>query len=828
MNHIKFNLILLLLLLAASATSEGLSFFSQTSGERDAVVTDAGYWRGYFNIVQALSTRNPDIKVKESSGADDLNWLPEKTLPAKSPSIKVTKFLKPLGGSVRLLQCVYDKSNLKESRPFVNGRLNTSENNWTCKLKSAPVPGEKEAIDLTLVFKLTRGSAISSGVAIVFDFPDWNTDNYVMIPASVYNGNRNRIVNRRYAAGLDRIDLYRKDLPLTTVDLPQLSPEPGMPSRIEVSACNATTPAMCFYNKKNRKAFIVLSEQGVRVGNGIMDNGFIIEESPDRSQVTFVISAPGVRERKPEFIGFSASPDRGINWKSGDDLTLKLRLYLFETPDIAGVLEKFMSVRKTVTGTNHPRNLIPFSEITRLMTNNIDNRFYNGKDFRFYCPENADWISFGWVGGLMDTYPMLVLGDSLHLDRVSGTFDFAIPRAQGKAGYFYGALNFDGKCFGREGYDEYPEICLTRKNGDVLFWMIKQFELLKAQGKANAIKPDWEKNIKRLAQAFDDTWKKDGQWGNFVNNQTGEVAVYNTTSGANAIGGLALASKYFNNPGWLKTAKEAAEFYYNHDFLGLGMTTGACADILQNADSESAAGLMTSLMVLYELTGDAMWLERSRNLANLCATWTVSYDYELPRDTELARLGAKLAGVVWASTQNKHGAPGICTSSGDPLFKIYRATGDIRYAELMHDIVHAHAEGIQPNGWITERLTYCDADSRGSRGTGGRTGWNELNGILMAMELPGIYLQTDKDEVYVFDHAEAKVLKRTKEGVVLSITNPTDFDAVISIFAETAADSEKPLGYTSFLKWPKVELKRGETGLFNINISGKSIKPILN
>ena len=84
------------------------------------------------------------------------------------------------------------------------------------------------------------------------------------------------------------------------------------------------------------------------------------------------------------------------------------------------------------------------------------------------------------------------------------------------------------------------------------------------------------------------------------------------------------------------------------------------------------------------------------------------------REPELAQLGTKIAGAVWASTQNKHGAPGICASSGDPLFKIYRASGDVRYADLMHDILHAHAEGIQPDGEICERLTYCDADSRGT------------------------------------------------------------------------------------------------------------------
>lgn len=758
------------------------------------------------------------------SGKEAISWNTKKEAGAKT---LLDNFLVPLNGTFRPLVCGYDKARLTSIHTFANGEINTERSTWSVKTKTDKVAGQPDALDLTVSVKLHKGVAASTGIALAFDIANWSADNYVMIPASVYNGNRNRIEDRAYATGLDRKDLYRKDLPLTTADLPQLSPEPGKPSKIEVSACNATTPAICFYNRKNRRAFIALAEQGIRIGNALLDNGLIIEESPDRSHATLVISAPGVRERKPEFIGFSKSPDRGIQWKAGDEITLHLRLYSFKTPGIPGILDKFMKVRKEVTGPNHPRNLIPLSEVARLMANNIDKRFYNGADAKFYCPENANWISFGWIGGLMDTFPMLVPGDKQHLDRVTSTFDFAIPRAQGPSGYFYGALNYDGKCFGREGYDEYPEICLTRKNGDVLFWMIKQFNLLKAQGRANAIKPEWELNIKRLAQAFVNTWKKDGQWGNFLNNQTGDVAVYNSSSGVSAIGGLALAARYYNAPQFLQIAKEAARFYYDRDFVKLGMTTGACADILQNADSETAAGFMTSLMTLYEVTGDVKWLEKSRNLANLLSTWTVSYDYELPPNTELARLGAKLAGAVWASTQNKHGAPGFCTSSGDSLFKIYRATGNTLYAGLIRDVIHAHAEGIQPNGNIGERLTYCDADSRGTRGNI-RTGWNELNGILMAMEIPGIYWQTGKNELYVFDHVEAKIVKHTNDGIVLSVKNPTKYDANVSVLAETSAQSKKPLGNTSFLKWPKMEVKAGKTTLFHINNNGKIIESMPN
>ena len=254
--------------------------------------------------------------------------------------------------------------------------------------------------------------------------------------------------------------------------------------------------------------------------------------------------------------------------------------------------------------------------------------------------------------------------------------------------------------------------------------------------------------------------------------------------------------------------------------MKLGHTTGGCADILQNADSETAAGFMTALMTLYEITGDKQWLEKSRNLANLVATWTVSHDYELPKTTELGSLGAKLAGVYWASTQNKHGAPGICTSSGDALFKIYRATGDRRYAELLRDIVAAHGESIRPGGFTNERLTYCDADSRGSRGEH-VTGWNELNGILMAQELPGIYLRTDTDRFFVFDSVEARVLSRDASGVRIEIKNPTKYDARVSLVAENARKANQPLGAGALLQWRKVNVKAGETRKVQITPVGQ-------
>ena len=156
----------------------------------------------------------------------------------------------------------------------------------------------------------------------------------------------------------------------------------------------------------------------------------------------------------------------------------------------------------------------------------------------------------------------------------------------------------------------------------------------------------------------------------------------------------------------------------------------------------------------------------------------------------------------------------------DFLCKFYGATGGTSCTELMRDSVRAHSESIRAGGSTNQLLTYCDADSRGSRG-GHVTGWNETNGILMAQELPGIYMQTDSDHFYVFDAIEAKIVSRNASGITLSITNPTKFDASVSIFAESAKQAKQPLGYTALLKWPKVTVKAGESRQVTVAKDGK-------
>ena len=128
---------------------------------------------------------------------------------------------------------------------------------------------------------------------------------------------------------------------------------------------------------------------------------------------------------------------------------------------------------------------------------------------------------------------------------------------------------------------------------------------------------------------------------------------------------------------------------------------------------------------------------------------------------------------------------------------------------------HAHAEAVNvPPSHITtnnlvgssmERIQPSDAEGKGSIGNfiNTRNSWTETNGMLMALELPGIYLQTDKKKLYVFDHITAHLVKQDAKGTVLELKNETIYNAEVTVFAESSITAAEPLGYNNFIKWPK-------------------------
>ena len=327
--------------------------------------------------------------INSSIMADTSSWLPQEDV---------------VKSSIRLLECTYNKAQLARCEI-----ITPSSADWEVSLEG-DVDGRVSPYGMEYVYEYTfraKRALESAGVAVALDRCDWSSDNYVMIPSVVYNGNRQRIVNRQYATGLDETDYRRPDLALTSNPIPQLSPEFGAPSRLEVLTNNAATPAIVWLERKQQKGYVLLTDQGFEQNGTIYDHGLIVEENPDRSISSIVVSAPGVREKRLEFIGFSESRDCGLSFQEGEEVKIRIRLFVFDAPNVPVVLDRFHQVRKLQTGENHPRNLKPASEVLRLMTSNIDRRYMKCENWEFYRPENADWISYGWIGGMMNTYPML-------------------------------------------------------------------------------------------------------------------------------------------------------------------------------------------------------------------------------------------------------------------------------------------------------------------------------------------------------------------------------------------------------------------------------------
>lgn len=68
------------------------------------------------------------------------------------------------------------------------------------------------------------------------------------------------------------------------------------------------------------------------------------------------------------------------------------------------------------------------------------------------------------------------------------------------------------------------------------------------------------------------------------------------------------------------------------------------------------------------------------------------------------------------------------------------------------------------------------------------------------------------NKAFVFDYVELKSIESDKSGTTLTLYNPTEYDATVTIFAEDEMQSSKPLGENTFFDWTQeVMVKAGKT-----------------
>lgn len=731
--------------------------------------------------------------------------------------------LKPVSGDIVPFISCYEGTQVKNKTSL---SLQTQENiqtgshaDWKMTVHKEPVPNEPDATDYELTWKLQRGHAENIVVGVDFAFRDWSVDNYVFVPAIVYDGNRFDIKNIRYPPYWYDKSEWLKDMPTTTTVQPTLGKKGSGAAKIELTTGNASTPLMAFYAPDKKKAWMVQTTQGNDNGN----HGLTIAENETKTESVFTITSPAVREKRAVGAGFAASGDEVADYKQGDVVSICFRVYTFPAKSLNDLYQRFLKERKGYNPVNR-REELPFSEAWKLVNNLYQIERWDEDIDMYWLSKvggNPSWNfiwQLGWCGGGQNTLPIMMKGGEQGKERAKKNIEVIVSKSQAGSGLFNAYGN--GKEFVSFGFGspmKYNE-SLVRSQGDWLYMALRQFDYLESEGEI--IPAHWKSAMQKQADAFVRLWEREGQFGHFVDVETGEICIGNSTAGAIVCGGLALASRTYSNPKYLEVAKLAGRKYYT-DYVRKGYTTGGPGEILSTPDSESAFGLFEAYMALYEVAGDKEWLTYCSELLPVCASWTVSYDFVFPVQSSMGKIDARSCGAVWASVANKHGAPGICTWSGDCLLKYYRATGN-RYAlELLTDIAHGVSQyisredrsiGNMPPGGSCERVNLSDWE--GKENIGGNIfascSWVEAAIALTMVQLPGIYVQPDKDVLAVFDNIRAERVKSEKGRYVLKLTNPTRFPAEVTIFSETGKEAKKTLSGFFGKEKRTVSLRPGE------------------
>ncbi|MBQ7986610.1 MAG: AGE family epimerase/isomerase [Clostridia bacterium] len=562
------------------------------------------------------------------------------------------------------------------------------------------------------------------------DFPEWDMDSYVMMPACAYNGNRYKRDNRPYPP------MYKKDetgidCDVLMTDVPALNPDGS--GEIQVTSGDMATPCVGIYNREKKQGFLLFCEQEVK-GKNI---GFTLKAGK------LAISYPASRTDFYRFWFFKSQhieADKGIPVENGEEVSSKYKIVTFPCDSMACFYDNFFKLRKSVMSDERAPSLYT-RELWDLMEKHFNEENYSGE---YYAEVSKIW-QCGWVGGGMSNYALLKLGNDISKERAIKTIDYMTSH-QANSGFYYGRVE-NGEIQDDSNNTEGMEnIHLLRKSADGLYFLFKNFSITE-------VKNEWKESAKRCADAFCKLFETYGRIGQFANVETGELVVGNSNSAAIVSAALAKAYEFFCEEKYLHFAKKILEYHYKM-FEDTGVTNGGPGEIMGAPDSESAFGLLESCVILYEITKDEKWLKYAETVAKYCSSWVVTYSYKFPETSEFGRLGINTVGSVFANVQNKHSAPGICTLSGDSILKLYRYTKNEEYLELIKDIAYFipqcvstserpiltwhNPQRILPPGFINERVNMSDWEGKDKiGGVFGLSCWPETSLILSFAELVG-------------------------------------------------------------------------------------------
>ena len=694
---------------------------------------------------------------------------------------------------------------------------------WLASIESVAVTSDE--LECTVTFNCVSGILMDASVAVDLEIENWSVDHYVLMPAAVYRGNRFPSRRIPYSPKLWFKEDIGPDKPVIVTDIPKLTDGAG-PSRIQERSGSMALPSLGFHDSGTGRGLWLVTDQGNELG----DYGIGIEENRKRDKASISITSPIVRESYHYRICDMHHPSEDVpgNFKEGNVVRIAFRIHGFSGSALQCLFDKYAEIRKPAPTARMER--IPFSACFALQEQkfNRDNFVPDHGYYSVGLRQNflQDW-QIGWTGGMISTYPLLFAGSQQTRENVLRNFDWLFPYGISPSGLFWDCCANGTEWIGGDIRKPHTgNWHLIRKSADAVHFILKQFSLMEMLG--IDVKPAWRKGTRQVCDSLVRLWKNHGQFGQFVDSISGEIRVGGSTSAAIAPAALVQAANWFGNDAYLEVALQSARHFYQ-DFTAKGLSYGGPGDALQNPDSESWFALIESYMALHDATGDRDWLERAAQTSRQFSTWVVSYDFRFPPESLFGRSGILSTGSVYANTQNKHAAPGLCTFSGLGLLKLFRATGDRFHLDLLQDIAHGLPQylphplkplGDATPGHMCERVNMTDWEGLERIGeTLGMSTWAETSLMLTSIEIPGIYARPDLGIVVAFDHITAEIIEDTHKHLEVRLGNPTSLPASIRILCEQGEKARIPLSENHLYGCRLIQLMPGASEIVRFSKS---------
>ena len=192
-------------------------------------------------------------------------------------------------------------------------------------------------------------------------------------------------------------------------------------------------------------------------------------------------------------------------------------------------------------------------------------------------------------------------------------------------------------------------------------------ELLKKAGQA-------PEKYERAVRAMCGFFLKNYPEGGFpqILNCQGGIVTLEGCAGAMLLAGFLYAYKYFGDRAYLDRAVSAFDFYYG-TYLQNSIAAGGALDTYC-VDKESAGPVLRAALLLHEITGDPVYLEKAQKVAYYLMTWCFYHDVAFPEASDCAKMGVRTTGGTSVSAAHHHidcwGAYYV-----PDMIRLYRLTG---------------------------------------------------------------------------------------------------------------------------------------------------------